>query len=362
LGESRASTPQPFKTIANTTWAAAFNSDGDSLALGRQDGKISLLQGPKFSQEKQLAKDDAGPVIQSLAFGGNTEPELYSGHVDGSILKWDLHGRKPTKFGQQLGQVFQLSVSKDREWLAASSDSGLVTIWAAHHPEQPVIKLGPHGGPVWNFELGGQTGNWVVAASGTSIFLWTRRGMLAPQIELSVDPKASSLPVKSSDAQSYSIDVNGTPIRLRHREGEKSASWAARASSGDYLAVAVDDGPVLLYSTPEEYPIAALVARPRKWKAVTFERDMIVAYSESGDRVSWPFFRTKDALVAYANRHIPVVDGQPMRLNPELLCLLADTRQSEQPECKSSKEQNNPSSRQAVRPGSGSSNASLATE
>jgi WD40 repeat protein len=350
LREPAGSPPQPFKTIPNTTWAAAFNSDGDTLAVGRQDGRIQLLQGPKFSQEKLLARDDAGPVIQSLAFGGGAEPELYSGHLDGSILKWDLHTRKPANFQKQVGQVFQLSVSKDGEWLAGSSDSGLVTIWATHQPEQRVIQLGPHGGPVWNFDLGGPAGQqWVVAASSTSIYLWTRRGTLAPQIELSVDPTASSLPV-TTDSESYSIDVKGKLVQLRRPEKSRPASWAARTPSGDYFAVAEDGGPVLLYSMPEGYLVAALEARPRKWKAVTFDRDMIVAYSESGDRVSWPFFRTKDALIDYANSHITVVDGQPMRLNPELLCLLADTRKSEYTDCKPSNEQNTALGRQTEPP------------
>jgi WD40 repeat protein/energy-coupling factor transporter ATP-binding protein EcfA2 len=334
LREPGSAPPQAFNTIANATWAAAFNSDGDSLAIGRQDGKIQLLQGPKFSQERLFA-NDAGPVAQSLAFSGGSVPELYSGHVDGNILKWDLHTGKPANFQKQIGQVLQLLVSKDGEWVAGSSDNGLVTIWATHQPDQRVIQLGPHGGPVWNFDLGGPAGNWIVAASSTSIFLWTRRGTLAPQIELSVDQTTSSLPVRS-DSQSYFIDVNGETIQLPRPDEAKSASWAARTPSGDYFAVAQDGGSVLVYSRPGEHLVAALEARPRKWKAVAFDRDMIVAYSESGDRVSWPFFRGKDALVAYANRHITVVDGQPMQLDRELLCLLKDTRISGHSDCKPS--------------------------
>jgi WD40 repeat protein/energy-coupling factor transporter ATP-binding protein EcfA2 len=347
LREPGNSAQQPFKTIPNTTWAAAFNSDGDDLAVGRQDGRIHLLQGPKFSQEKLLG-DEAGRVSQSLAFNGGSELELYSGHIDGNILKWDLHTGKPTNFKKQEGQVFQLSISKDGEWLAGSSDAGFVTIWATHQPQQRAVQLGPHGGPVWNFDLGGSgVNNWVVAGSRTSMYLWTRRSALAPQIELSVatDRAASSLPVRT-DSENYSIDVQGETVRLRRPEGAEPASWAARTPAGDYFAVAQDGGPVLLYSKPEDYPIAALEARPRNWKAVTFDRDRIVAYSESGDRVSWPFLPAREALVDFANSHIPVVDGQPMRLNPDLLCLLIQTRKSNHSDCPRSNEQNSAPGRQ----------------
>jgi WD40 repeat protein len=338
-------TAAPFKTIEKTTWAAAFSSDADDLAVGGQDSNIHIYRGDRFTEHSQFTRDERAPSqIWSLAFGGRpAEQVLYSGHSDGFVMKWEINTGKSITFQKQEGQVFQLSVSRGGDWVAGSSDIGFVTLWHARE-QRPPIKLGPHGGPVWNFDMA-SSANWVIAPSGKSMYLWNRRALLAPESELSVafDPSLSV----TSDPDTYSIATASEDYKLRRPADANTASLAARTPAGDYFAVAEDatedSANILLYSSREEYPIATLLSRPRKWKSVAFNGHNVVAY-EAGNKISWQFFPTTAALVNYANDNIPrvvnptadesTVDNRPMKLNGQSLCFLANINKPNSPECR----------------------------
>jgi WD40 repeat protein len=337
LQDAQESPQEPVVVVKDTTWAAAFSSDGDDLAVGGQDGNIHIFHRPNFTEGKPLKRTDAGPVNQiwSLTFSGGPTNELYSGQSDGSLLRWDINSGESALFGKQPGQVFQLLASRDGEWIASSSDNGFVMLWSTRNPNRDAIKIGPHGGPIWNFDLGGNAADWLLVPSSNSVYFWSRRGALWPTVQLSVAPKSNSSSLHvTTNPGTYSIASNDKIFHFQRPKGSGSSSVASRTADGRYFAVAQDEGSVLLYSTKnEEAPLVALRGPPRKWKAIEFDGDKVVGFSEAGDQISWPFFPNKTAMLDYAVKSIPVVNNDPMQLDEKLLCLLVSTDKSEIPSC-----------------------------
>jgi WD40 repeat protein len=324
---------KPVKLIDETTWAAAFSFDSDQLAVGARDGGIHLISGaPKFEETSELRMSEVPPNgVWSLAFAGASGDELYSGHADGSIYRWDSDTHKPTFFRKQSGQAFQLVSSKDGKWIASSSANGYVSLWAIQEQRRPPIALGPVGAAIWNLDVGGPAANWILAPSSDSIFLWNRRGALAPTEQLAVGSELPSPPLSvTTNESSYSIHFGGSNFDLRRPLEAKPASVAARNSTGDYFAVAEDDGSILVYRARSEDLVARLRGPPQKWKAIAFDGPEIIAISEGGDKISWPFFQDRKSMIEFATKSIPLVDNRPMQLDP---CILVNIGRSRSNEC-----------------------------
>lgn len=70
---------------------AAASSNGELIAVGHEDGSVQVIEGRKYRRLTVL-RGGGGPV-RGIAFGGTRN--LFVGHTDGRLLRWDLYtGRR----------------------------------------------------------------------------------------------------------------------------------------------------------------------------------------------------------------------------------------------------------------------------
>ncbi|MFO0599558.1 MAG: serine/threonine-protein kinase [Myxococcaceae bacterium] len=107
--------------------ALAFSDDGRTLAIGRDDKHVELLDAQTGAVQKQLDPIDA--ALSSLAFS-HDGAWLAAGSQDGHVTLWDVKsGRVLKTFSQPGGRVGTLDFHASNKLLAAGSDDGQAWIF-----------------------------------------------------------------------------------------------------------------------------------------------------------------------------------------------------------------------------------------
>jgi WD40 repeat protein len=107
--------------------ALAFSADGRTLALGREDKRVQLLEAEAGHEQGLLGPVDA--AVTAVAFGPDGL-RLATGSADGRVTTWELASRRVLhQLNQARSRVSAVDVSPDGHLLAAGSDDGDTLVW-----------------------------------------------------------------------------------------------------------------------------------------------------------------------------------------------------------------------------------------
>jgi WD40 repeat protein len=187
--------------------AAAFRRDGQQLALGAEDGSISVWSIHGNSQTAHLH----GPASRLYCLGfspdGNT---LASGYADGSIVLWDLKtGATRAIFRDDSDQILSLDFSPDGAVLAGGGGDGVVRLWnVAQGKVQATLQNHPGGVCAVRFA---PDGRWLATGSSRGwVDLW--EVPKDPRIWVSKTPKTLGSNSKGTAVQSLAFSQDATAL------------------------------------------------------------------------------------------------------------------------------------------------------
>ena len=244
--------------VANAPiWSVSFSPDGQMLAVGSKDGKLSLwnLQGEK---EREF------PVSQSAILSVNFSPDgqmLAVGSEDGKLSLWNLQeGKKEKEFSVSQSAIWSVSFSPDGQMLAVGSEDGKLSLWNLQEGKiEREFSVSQSLILSVNFSPDGQM--LAVVSKDGSVILWNlQEGKI--EREFSVSQSAIWSVSFSPDGQMLAVgSENGSVILWNLQEGKKervfsvsqSAIWSVNFSrDGQMLAVGSEDGKLSLWNLQGE--------------------------------------------------------------------------------------------------------------
>ena len=131
--------------VADSVRTAALAPDGQTFALGRDDGTVPLWTTAPLSPS--VALDVPARQGLSLAFAADSAT-LVSGTIDGTITLWDVSRARPRRVLATLDTpIMALACSPDGKRLAAGCREKTVRVWDAATGHEPAVLRG-HEQPV----------------------------------------------------------------------------------------------------------------------------------------------------------------------------------------------------------------------
>jgi WD40 repeat protein len=326
-------------------FAIAFNERGDLFALGSVDGSVRIHQTADPTKRPRILRIRPGDMavpVNSIAFkpGKGKDDELVSATLDGCLRVWSLTEEKVTK-ALDVGQtgLFFVSVDPSGQRIAATSDDGVVNIWhlsvseprsnepsagCASDAVQPgLLVLRGHRHATWVAEFSRET-NLLASASSDTVRLWALEPPLHPSMLPARPKRLGEVTIVSRSGELILRTGNGRDIRLEDPHSGNNAAAAALSMDGKRLLVAEQTGTLKLYDlSASRIPAAKFEIPGVEWKAVGFvdEPDRMVGETTSGQFYVWSVFKDRDALINFAEKHLPVNEkGETIRLSQKDKC------------------------------------------
>ncbi len=112
------------------TLSVCYSGDGESIALGNDLGRVTVIQNSNY---RQTAQTDSRGEVDALCFSPDNQL-LASGHRDGVVRLWNLDdGELAAELrGHEMG-VADLLFSDDGTTLVSASQTGIVRMWSVKH-------------------------------------------------------------------------------------------------------------------------------------------------------------------------------------------------------------------------------------
>ncbi len=182
--------------LMDSEGACCFSPNGKRLAIGGEDGRITILKTSDWSHEiKNLPK---GGNITTLAFSPDNKT-LAAGRIwwDPRIWLIDISGRKPPTYlsGHQ-GFISKLAFSPNGKLLASSSADQNIKLWSTENWSE-VATLSGHADEVWSVDFSSDSQQLVSAGKDQKIKIWdlkdwTKGSLATSGLRISYDDSAIS--------------------------------------------------------------------------------------------------------------------------------------------------------------------------
>ena len=322
--------------------AIAFNERGDLFALGSADGSVRIHQTADPTKRPRILRirpGDAAVTVNALAFnpGKGKDDELVSATLDGCVRLWSLTEEKVTK-ALNIGNTgfFFVSFDPSGQRIAMTSDDGVVKIWEpgvseprSNEPSAGCASSGPellalrgHRHATWVAEFSRET-KLLASASSESVRLWALEPPLHPSMVSEPPKRLGAVAIVSQSGELILRTGNGRDIRIEDPHSGNNAAAAALSMDGKRVLVAEQTRTLKLYDlSASRIPVAKFEIPGVEWKAVGFvEPDRMVGETTSGQFYAWPVFKDRDALINFAEKHLPLNEkGETIRLSQTDMC------------------------------------------
>jgi WD40 repeat protein/class 3 adenylate cyclase len=224
-------------------FAGALSPDGDTVALGSDDGRVRLLD-LHSGRMRPLGRRHATRVL-GLEFTPDGR-SVVSSDLDGSVRVWNVAtGAVGEELSAHRGPVWQLAVSPDGRTLYSAGDDGRMMLWDIHGDRRLVRSFSPRG----EFEALGTPRGIAVSPDGKTLALTERGG---------------------------AVDLFDTGTLQRRKSVKAMRGFAAAVAfspDGRLLAVGGEDGDVTLWDARTLAPAGALRGISDTVQAVAFSPD-----------------------------------------------------------------------------------------
>jgi hypothetical protein len=163
-----------------------------------------------------------------------------------------------------------------------------------------------HRHATWVAEFSRET-NLLASASSDSVRLWALAPTLHPSMLPAAPERLGEVTIVSRSGELILRTGNGRDIRLEDPHSGNNAAAAALSMDGKRVLVAEQKGTRKLYDlSASRIPVAKFEIPGVEWKAVGFvEPDRMVGETTSGQFYAWPVFKDRDALIKFAEKHLP---------------------------------------------------------
>ncbi|PRT55610.1 U3 small nucleolar RNA-associated protein 5 [Wickerhamiella sorbophila] len=230
---------------------AADQTGGAQIAVGTSTGTI-LVYSPSSNQVLKTLGTAPSPAVVALSAQND---KLYALHADGTIAEWNVARESVAHTKSELPDLTAVAALPDNGLLLANTQPHLST----SEITSPSASFAGFASPVRQL---------VVGAAGDRFLAIAEQDRLI---------------------QSYSVSAenNGHPLNLL--SGPSNATFAAVSSDDSGLAVATDDGTVLLFSEPfksAEQPGSNSSSRRRAKPQYAKPTASIVVKRPNGDQVN----------------------------------------------------------------------------
>jgi WD40 repeat protein/energy-coupling factor transporter ATP-binding protein EcfA2 len=310
--------------------AFAISPDMKIVAAGLLNGEIRLIDPDSGSLQATLLpppeeqKDHS--TVNALSFNPNDPNMLVASETGGNIFIWDVKNKTPKKLPGAQGMTWQLVFSRDSQFIAAGSDSGVIRTWKTQElANEPSQLRGHRGAAYWVAYSPDEMRLASASITDKTIRIWNPHSPLYPEVAEVTPPGAQPTAPQSSDLPPHWRERISLPNDF--------GSIAAYAESETgRLVVASKEGRLALFSHAEGWrgPIAEWRS-PADITTLKLEHDSerkdnpdrIVTVSSLGLRASWPFFRDVNALINFATSQLPFVEKDRLSLSENELCKIA---------------------------------------
>ncbi|RUL88717.1 WD40 repeat domain-containing serine/threonine protein kinase [Tautonia sociabilis] len=273
-----------------SVYSVAFSPDGQILAVGDPDNRITLRDAETGQPLRRLVGHDR--TIKDLEFSPDGQT-LASASNDGTIRLWDVaSGIERFRSAEPTPGMLDVAFSPDGRWVASASRDGLVRIRdAADGSERHRFPLHASGASCVCFSpdgrwvaSGGLDGMVLIQDAETGQILRTMAGHSAAVNALAFSPDGRRLASAGSDRTIRIWDPTSGLELLTLKDHSGWVRRVAFSPDGRLLASASDDGTVKLRDTGPRRPPSA--SRPPARSALSHDptRTPPRIISEGSDR------------------------------------------------------------------------------
>jgi WD40 repeat protein len=307
--------------------AIALAPDGRHAAVGTRQGEVKIVD--LETKEAMLLKapnESASGPITSLDFGGTSGVLVVSSQYS-QVWLLDLVNRKWQPVRGQEGVPLQTAFSDDGRFIATTSSDGAIRLWQIDASNQVADKpdvLRGHSGPVLSVQFDHGVTSIVSASVDNIVRLWSVSAALSPRVEQLVS-RVRGLPgtgewTPPEDSMGPSHSKDGFTVR------------AFNSASGNFLALfepMSSTKPVSIWGRQEKSQWREVAIHPGD----NVDRGIVSAVLSNGQRFSWIFFKTLEALTKFAEENIPFDGDKRIQLNEKEYCKLGIARRLDKKPC-----------------------------
>jgi WD40 repeat protein len=319
----------------------AFNSDGQTVALGNDDGTAVLWEVAVSSQPRQVARPISGHTgpVNSTAFAPDGRT-LATGSRDGTAILWDVTDRTdPRRLGKPLtghaGPLNSVAFSPDGLTLSTAGDDGAAILWDLtdrNNPRRLGKPLKGHAGPLNSVAFSPDSLTLATANSDGTAVLWNVADTAQPRqfpqrlaghasaVQfIAFAPDGRTVATASADGTSilWDVDDRTRPRQLRQFFAGNGGviTSAAFAPNGSSLVTASSNGFAIRWDVYDNIRQLGrpLVGHVGVVTALVFDGNILKTIGSDGKLVVWDI----------ADRAEPVRVGEPKNQPDSLTTYLA---------------------------------------
>ncbi|WP_404786234.1 caspase family protein [Altericista sp. CCNU0014] len=160
---------RPVAQPSSAVWALAFAPKGQTLAVGREDGKIQLWN--VATQQLNFNLQGHPDRLWSVAFNSDGT-QVASAGGDRAVKLWDVaSGNRIHRFKGHQNTVWSVAFTSDGSFVASGSEDGTVKLWNAGTGTLHRT-LNPESGAIRAIALGPDGRTLVSAGASKDITVW----------------------------------------------------------------------------------------------------------------------------------------------------------------------------------------------
>jgi WD40 repeat protein len=267
-----------FPGNSGPVWSVALSPDGDSAAMGIDDGAVKIWD--THTGEIRATLNGRGGPVWAIAYSPDGK-FLAAGSTDKKLHVWNLAKDEESNAWSHLAPVRSIAFSKDGTKLAVGCRDGTVSIWDFPTGSKPIITEA-HNGEIVSIAFS-PDGKTVASGSGDSrIKLWdaangkerlTLRGHVSGVLAVAFSPDGKTLASGGWDKKIHLWDT-ASGNELTPLPGHSQDIWSiAFSPNGKYLATGSEDRTARVWDVTTGKEVAVFDRHMATVYTVAFSKD-----------------------------------------------------------------------------------------